>query len=374
MMGAAAILPQEQPDFTEEGYVLIRDLETFMLRFVVLPHETALPLSLWVLHTYTFQTFDAVPYLVINSPAPRCGKTRLLECLELLVSCPRRASNISESALFRTIEKFGCTLLLDEAESLNGKSERAEVLRQILLAGNRRGALATRCIGKGMDIEPKDFSVYCPKVVCGIGSFPAALTDRAIIIGMQRRKESEAVARFLYRDVQPKADALRERLARFIREHEQEIEQAYHKTEIDFIEDRDSESWAPLFAILAVAAPSRLNELQFAAKYLTSKKTSNAEDDSLPLRLLADLRVICEETAGHVLTTDVISRLRMLDEAPWSELELSPRKLARMLKAFGISRTTVRADAGRGKGYVREDLEAAFSRYLSRSSQEGQNG
>ena len=72
---------------------------------------------------------------------PQCGKTRLLEILELVVFNSRRASNISEAALFRVIEKFKPTLMLDEAETLKGKSERAEYLRQILNAGNRQGAV-----------------------------------------------------------------------------------------------------------------------------------------------------------------------------------------------------------------------------------------
>src|ERR1700757_4176952 len=76
----------------EDGAALIHDLEDFLTRFVILPAYTVLPLALWALMTHTFDSFDAVPYLVISSPAPRCGKTRLLECLELVVSTPRRAS------------------------------------------------------------------------------------------------------------------------------------------------------------------------------------------------------------------------------------------------------------------------------------------
>lgn len=98
-------------------------MEGFLHRFVVLPAHTALPLALWAIATYTFESFDAFPYLAITSPTKRCGKTRLLECLELLAHEARRASNPSEAALFRMIEKYKPTLLLDEAETLNGKGE-----------------------------------------------------------------------------------------------------------------------------------------------------------------------------------------------------------------------------------------------------------
>jgi hypothetical protein len=150
---------------------LVRELENFLTRYVILPAHTVLQLALWALMTHTFRSFDAVPYLVITSPAPRCGKTRLLECLELAVSAPRRASNVSEAALFRMIEKISPTLLLDEAETLSGKSERAEYFRQILNAGNRRGAVVTRCTGQGLVWTPMIFQSFVPKCLRGLGTF-----------------------------------------------------------------------------------------------------------------------------------------------------------------------------------------------------------
>lgn len=57
----------------DRGATLVRDLENFFARYVILPERTALPLALWTLMTHTFDTFDAVPYLVIGSPTQRCG-------------------------------------------------------------------------------------------------------------------------------------------------------------------------------------------------------------------------------------------------------------------------------------------------------------
>ena len=75
----------------ENAAALVRDVEGFLRRFIVLPVHTALPLTLWALATFTFESFDAFPYLAITSPTKRCGKTRLLECLELLAHEARRA-------------------------------------------------------------------------------------------------------------------------------------------------------------------------------------------------------------------------------------------------------------------------------------------
>lgn len=358
----------------EDGAALVRDVENFLTRFVILPAHAALPLALWTLMTHTFHSFDAVPYLVISSPAPRCGKTRLLECLELMVSTPRRASNVSEAALFRMIEKLSPTLLLDEAETLSGKSERAEYLRQILNAGNRRGAVVTRCTGQGASLDAEDFSVFCPKVLAGIGSFPQTITDRAIFIAMQRRKDCEKVERFLYRTVEPIGSALSDRASALVRQRRDEIGAAYEAAVLDFISDRDAEAWGPLFAILSVAAPERLTELRTCAERLTHSKGANAEDDSLALRLLLDMREVWFDSEPKIFTAELLQRLKKIEDGPWaSDERFDGRRLSRLLRPFGITAATVRIDAETRKGYTRQDAEAAFARYLSaqpsRSSQ-----
>jgi 5S rRNA maturation endonuclease (ribonuclease M5) len=44
---------------------------------VVLPSEEAyLSAALWAVHTWVFEAFRVSPYLFLNSPTPRCGKTR----------------------------------------------------------------------------------------------------------------------------------------------------------------------------------------------------------------------------------------------------------------------------------------------------------
>ena len=185
-----------------EGAQLLHEVESFITQFVILPPYTALALALWVLATFCFDAFDAIAYLCVTSPTPRCGKTRFLEVLSLLVFNPERTASVSEAALFRIIEANRPTLLLDEAETLRGKSERAEYLRGLLNAGNRRDASVTRCVGQNHNVQR--FSVYCPKIVAGIGSMPHTIRDRSILIEMQRRKDSERVARFLLRKAGPK--------------------------------------------------------------------------------------------------------------------------------------------------------------------------
>jgi len=356
-------ITSQTPHWHPAGAELLSNVESFVARFVILPPHTVLPLALWAIATFCFDTFDALAYLCVTSPTPRCGKTRLLEVLSLLVSNPERTANVSEAALFRIIEGQKPTILLDEAETLRGKSERAEYLRGLLNAGNRRDATVTRCVGPNHDV--RGFSVYCPKIVAGIGSMPPTVRDRSIPIEMQRRQGSERVDRFLFRRAKPEAESLRGRISTFIAQNRQAIETAYGLAQVDFIEDRDAEAWEPLFTILSVADSARFEELKACALALTGQKAEGDAEESLSLRLLADLREVWPENESAAFSAHLIESLKGIEDSPWaSEVELNPRKLARFLRPFGVQSQQVRVGSKTAKGYHLAELEPALARYL----------
>ena len=372
--GSVTSVPTGAPTDSEvDGEALVADIERFIADFVILPAGTSLPLTVWVVGTYCYKTFDSFAYLLVTSPAPRCGKTRLLEVLSLIVSTPRRTANISESALFRVIEKFAPTLLLDEAENLRGKGERAEYLRGLINAGNRADATVMRCVGK--DFDPKEFSVFCPKVISGIGHFPHTIKDRSIVVGMQRRKAEEKLRRFIFREARPIGEELRRRAQMFIERERQQVERAYTSLDLQFLEDREAEVWEPLFALLGVADPSRVAELRTCAEQLCRQKASADADENLAVKLLSDLRDVWPEKRTHVWTRDLLGLLRALEERPWStESDLNPRKMARLLRGFEIRTRKVRVGDSTGKGYLLGELEAAFRRYLPPDGLEREHG
>jgi hypothetical protein len=211
-------------------------------------------------------------------------------------------------------------------------------------------------------------------VLAGIGSFPPTITDRAIVIGMHRRKDCEKVERFLYRKVVPVGKALSVRAAAFVTQRREEIGKAYEATELGFVSDRDAEAWAPLFAILSVSAPERLLELRRCAEHLTHSKGANAEDDSPALRLLADVREVWSDSETKIFTAELLQRLRKIEDGSWaSDERFDGRRLSRLLRPFGLTAATVRIGVETRKGYTRADVEVAFARYLiSQPSQASQ--
>lgn len=363
-MSTQASVLQDTPTSADDGATLVRDVEQFISRFVVLPPGALLPVALWTIGTQCFNLFETFPYLALLSPEKGCGKTRTTEVLEQIVFEPVRAVCISEAALFRLIEDKWPTLILDEAEVVTGRGERAESIRALLNAGNRAGAKVPRCVGNSHELQ--FFSVYCPKIVCAIRACPETVKDRAIVIPMQRKKSTEAVQRFIVRRIKPQGDALRLRIERWVEKVYEAVTTAYEGLEVDFLSDRELENIEPLLAVLTVADASRLSELRLATEGLSEQKRQDAEEDSLSLRLLADVRSMWPASEPKIFTAELLKRLKAVEDGPWgSDEKFNSRRLSRLLRPFGVTPQTVQIGEENLKGYYRERADVAFDRYLS---------
>jgi hypothetical protein len=347
---------------SDDGSALLRDVEHFISRFVVLPARMLLPLALWSLGTHLFDAFDSFTYLVITSPTPRCGKSRVQEILALLCANSERTSNISEAAMFRLIERFKPTLLLDEMEQIREKGERAQILRNLLNAGNRRDAVAIRCAEAGKSIER--CSVYCPKALAAIGSLPDTITDRAIVIRMQRRTREEKIERFVFQRVEPQGREILERMAAWSQRHQGTVQTAYaNAPDLDFLEDRDAESWAPLFSILAVANSSRLAELRGCAEALCGQKQDDTAEEHFAVRLIRDATGVLRDDEKHIASADLLARLRTLEDSAWGDPSFDARRLAKHLRAFGLKSKPVRIGDSTPRGYIAAEIRERAFRY-----------
>jgi hypothetical protein len=132
----------------ERGDHLLDEVVGFLRRYVVIGEAELDSLALWVLHTHAFSAAEATPYLAISSAEKACGKTRLLETLELLVSKPWLTGRVTPAVLTRKVDAEEPTLLLDESDAaFGGEKEYAEVrgrlealpATRVVLGGGGRG-------------------------------------------------------------------------------------------------------------------------------------------------------------------------------------------------------------------------------------------
>ena len=376
---AAALLPSSQTPYSA-GMTLhanqifterpdeIGDAESFIRRFCILPDAAYFPLAVWIVATHLPDAFDAFPYIALLSPAKRCGKTRVLEVLEPLTSKAWRGTSASSATLFRMMEDTP-TLLLDEVEALgnNKPSESAQAVLAVLNAGHRKGATIPRCVGP--EHEVRHFPVYGPKAFAAIGTLPDTLADRCIHIAMQRKTPSQSVDRFLQGRARADAEPIRESLAEWAKTRWESVNAAYENMgDLRFLSDRDADLWMPLFAVCTVAAPERLVELQRCAVVLSGAKAAGDVEDSLPLKLLADVQKVWPTGADRMTTAILIQRLKEIAESPWAAHDLNANRLSAMLRPFEVAPRQIRTGSETVKGYLRASLDEAFSRYLPPSA------
>ncbi len=348
------------------GAALLDELARAFTRYVVLPKSADIVLALWIVFTYVAGVVRIAPILAATSPEKRCGKTTLLALLLRLAHRALAASNISPAALFRAVEKWAPTLLIDEADSFLRENDE---LRGVLNSGHTRDtAFVIRTVGD--DHEPRRFSTWGPKAIALIGSLPDTLADRSIPIGLRRKLPSERVEKLRHAgDLEPIA----RRCLRFANDYRETIRRAQPSIPEE-LHDRAGDNWEPLLAIADAAGGDWPTRARKAASVLSG---ATPDGDSVKVELLRDIRRLIEGEDGkpgrfaeHAVigSAELVEALIGDKAGRWAEFShgraLTQRQLARNLRLFGIVPSTVRTDPDRtAKGYRAAGFEEAFARY-----------
>jgi hypothetical protein len=356
---------------------VLQAYEAFVSRFVAFPSEhEAVAVALWIVHAHAVEDFETSPILAITSAEKRSGKTRLLDCLELLVPHPFRCVIPSEAVVYTVLsQRPRRTMLLDEADAIFGPrtAERYEGLRAILNAGNRQGTPVLRVKLEGRRREVDEFDVYGPKAVAGIGKLPDTVTDRAIPIRLKRRAPNEVVARFRRRDAEAEAKRIPGFLPDDITTNVPDVPLVPVPEELN---DRAADSWEPLLVIAEAAGGNWPARARLAAIALSGE---DEVEFSTGVRLLADIREVFG-VRDHLPTNDLLTELHDIDEAPWGDWygkPLTARALARLLEPYRVVPLQRRDRVGKKmRGYFAVDFTDAWQRYLPtpESGTTGTNG
>lgn len=364
-VGGAVLFPRLEPWATPVyGPDILNELEDVIRCFVVLSSEAVIAVALWILHTHAIDTSQITPRLAILSPTKRCGKSTMLKLLGTLVRKPLTAANLTAAALFRGIEAYEPTLLVDEADTfLEGRED----LRGVLNAGHdRQSAMVLRCAGE--ELEPRLFRVFAPVAIAAIGRLPDTLMDRSIVIEMRRKTGSERVDRFTRGDREGLARVPR-RCARWVVDNLEALRVARPKplTEID---DRAADNWEALLAIADLAGEDWPARARAAAKVLSGARAEAEESEDLAVQLLSDVRLVFAESGNQRVTSkSLTSSLAALEGRPWAEISrgrpITDRLVARLLGRFRVKPRSIRVGDATPKGYLLDDLADAFARYLA---------
>jgi hypothetical protein len=351
------------------GAVVLDDTRDFIRRFCVFPDSHSLvAVTLWAAHTHAVDEFYSTPRLAVISAVLSSGKTRVLEILNLLVDSPMFAFNASPATVYRRLNDRRITLLFDEVDTVwtsRGRDDDHADLRALLNAGYKRGAVVPRCVGPKHDVV--DFDVFCPVAMAGIGELPETIMSRSVVIKMRRRSPSEKVEPYRDRIHDAEGHALRDRLASWVGSIAEAAGSDYPDLPPEVV-DRPAEVWEPLITIADQAGGEWPTVARQAATHLC--KVAEDRRVTLEVRLLQDLRTIFGDE-DKLPTATIIERLTvgtdLDDDAPWADLRgkaIDSRKVASLLRPFGIRSRNIQVGGQRPKGYLREDLYESWQRYL----------
>ncbi|MCV6968181.1 DUF3631 domain-containing protein [Mycobacterium bohemicum] len=357
-----------------DGAELLDDIERFVGPFLALPtaHHLVV-LCLWVLHTWCVGAFYVTPRLVLDSPEPGSGKTRVLEVLALLCHGAKLTLSTTTAALYRRIAAAGDnppTILQDEADAVWGRtaSPQAEDLRALYNAGYKRGATVDRCEGDAKNMRVAEFRVFAPVTLAGLaGKMPKTIIDRAAaVFHMRRRAPDEHIADFRERDAAVAAAPLRDRMERWATASFDALAAA-RPVMPEGVRDRPAECWEALLAIADVAGGGWPARARAACRHFVLD--SDPDELSFGARLLRDVRTVVGD-CDRMFSADIVAALVADDESEWSDLwgkPLDQKRLAKELKRYGVRSNTIRIGEGRAKGYQvdgDDGLGQAWRRYL----------
>jgi len=354
--------PEVWPD-PVVGTALLDEIVEALSRYVVAGDDEIVAIALWVVLAHCVEAVDTLPILALESPTKACGKTRTLEVIAALVPKPLTTSNISMASVFRAVEKWAPTLLIDEADTFLAEHDE---MRGIINSGHTRlGAYVVRVDGD--EYEPRRFSTWTPKVIALIGRLPDTTRSRAIVISMRRKRPDETIERWRALRSAQEMQGLRSRIVRWAADHVESLAEA-EPVVPDGIEDRDADNWRPLLSIAEGAGGEWPKHARKACEHLCSAPVDDTETPGV--LLLHDLHTIFERLGKDQLATpDIVQELVGLEDRPWPEWRrgkpLTGRSLAKLLRAFEVKPGKWRDGDLSVRGYKRASFEDAWARYPS---------
>ena len=357
------VVPYPDPIDPKE---LLNEIRTTIVNSIIIDDEEADAVTLWIALTWFIDHVQILALLLINAPENSCGKTQLVDLVGRMSSKGFPMVNITLAAVFRVIDLYRPTLLFDEADQFF-KTNR-DIAGLINAGHSPTSANVIRLVGDSH--TPKNFSVWCAKVVAGIAiekHLPSATMTRGIMINMRRKMKHEKVSRIRHADLS-RCDILQSKLARFAQDCGVKVSLLTPNLP-DELTDRQQDNWEPLFAIAECVSSEWVVRANAAALKLSAKAEPSV---SIGNELLADIQQVFKiKKIDKISSSDLIKALTENEESRWESYyrgkEITPRQLAKILDPYGIKSKTVRTKFGTPKGYDLDQFRDVFDRYLTPS-------
>ncbi len=321
---------------------------------------------LWVIFSYVVELSDFAPIAWITAPEKACGKTTLLGLFERVVNKPLAVSNISPAVMYRVIESYKPTLLVDEIDTFLNKNDEA---LGIINAGHSK---TTSKVARFDHDEKRTrfFDTFGAKVFCGIGGMKGTFTSRAIKFELRRKtNQDKAILGINAQDLPTaKTELIKAKIARWVTDNKGAMMSAH--VERLPIADRDFDNW---YILLQIAHALGVYDV---AKNACLSLCQVEHEPSLNEQLLMDIRDILGNRE-RISTTELLTALTDNEELQWATYNrgqpLSQHQLSKRLSQFGVKSKNARTGQAVIKHYFGNELRAVFNRYLPAPKQDDFN-
>ncbi len=160
------------------------DVYSFCKEYLVIREEEYHIITLWIMASWLVDDFQTCPYLCAIAPKSS-GKTQMLNVLNELAYRAVMTISVTAASLFRAIELWHITLLIDEAEfQVKQETESGQALYGCLNGGYKRGSYAIRTEGDNSNRIPTTYEVFGFKAIATTRLFHPTLESRSIVINM----------------------------------------------------------------------------------------------------------------------------------------------------------------------------------------------
>ena len=350
------VTPAEDP---VDAANLFAAIEARVLHHVAMPPNLAFVVALWIGQSWIHEHATYSPILFVTSAERDSGKSTLMGIIGFMARRSLLSVGISAAALYRSIEKWHPTFVIDEADDAFVDNPD---LRQVVNSGWIRGQGVVRCDPETN--EPRKFSTFCPKAIAGKGrNAPDTLLSRSIFITQKRRTRDEIVAHFSHVDDDDFVD-LRSQLARWAADNGALLARARPAMPDGFL-NRKASNWQLMFAIadsLGQAAGSR-------ARAAAQQIVGVTDLTSAGVELLQDIKAMFDRSDDDYVTSkDVVVQLTADLEKRWAEWSrgraITEKGVAGLLREYRIISKPVGPKGERAKGYRKADFADVWRRYL----------